>query len=321
MIKTLNIVNGDACIDMMKKAGIKGDFLPWRDFLHEGPVLAHLSLEKLSKLRAQFIANYGFGQFDEIYEEFKERDKKLASYQNYDKVTLWFEHDLYDQLQLLQILSWFSEQNLKQTPLTLICTNNYLGESSSKKIKRLLNYETPIRQEHLNLAKKAWAAFCHRTPERWEKLLYEPTALLPFLKAAVYRMLEEFPNTKCGLSRTEYQALRIIANGTNNPLHIFHKYQSFEERRFMGDIIFWKILENFEKYKVITKDEEQKMIITPLGIKLLKSEENWLNIRPMQRFIGGVSLNAQKVWCWDPDKREIKAYYYSKTLNALLKIK
>ena len=98
MIETLNIVNGDACIHIMKKAHIKGDFLPWRDFLHEGAVPANLSLEALSKIRAKFISNYGLGSLEKIKKDFEARDRKLKSYKLYDKVVLWFEHDLYDQL-------------------------------------------------------------------------------------------------------------------------------------------------------------------------------------------------------------------------------
>lgn len=320
MIKRLNIVNGDACISMMKKAEIEGDFLPWGDFLHEGPVFNYLSLEKLSKLRAQFISNYGLGDFNEIYKEFEQRDKKLNLYHNYEKVVLWFEHDLYDQLQLLQILAWFSDKNLGKTKLSLICTSNYLGDSSAQQIKKLLNYETTILEEHLTLAKKSWSAFCYKTPIRWAELLNEPTALLPFLQSAIYRMLEEFPNTKNGLSRTEHQALLVISNGIDNPMDIFIKCQTFEERKFMGDIIFWKILENFENHQVI-KREEKKLLITPLGKQLLNAEENWLNIKPIQRYIGGVHLTLDNIWCWDVQNKTIKPYYYSKALNAFLRIK
>lgn len=320
MIKTLNIINGDACIKMMKAAKIVGDFLPWRDFLHEGPVPANLSLEELSKVRAKFIADCKFGKLKEIEKDFEVRDKTLNNYKLYEKVVLWFEHDLYDQLQLLQIISWFATQNLGKTKLTLICTNNYLGESSAHQITRLLNYETEILKEHSLLAQKAWSAFCRDTPEKWAELLEESTSILPYLKAAIFRMLEEYPNTKCGLSRSEYQALHIISNGIDDPLDLFEKSQSFEERKFMGDVIFWKILENFEKYKVIEKNE-QKLKITPLGQRLLAGEESWLNIKTLRRSIGGVNLSLTNLWCWNMKAQNIKPYYYSKSLHTLLKIK
>ncbi len=320
MNKTLNIVNGDACINIMKSAGIQGDFLPWRDFLHEGPVPAHLSLKELSEVRAKFISEYGLGKFDDIYKEFIERDQKLSTFALYHKIVLWFEHDLYDQLQLLQILAWFAKENLEKTNLTLICTNNYLGESSAHQIQRLQQYETTILKEHLQLAHRAWHAFRESSPTRWVNLMSESTALLPFLKTAIYRMLQEYPSTHSGLSRSAYQALMVIDSGADEPLEIFNQSQALEERRFMGDVIFWKILENFEKYGVIKKIEG-KLMVTALGKELLNGKKNWLAIMPKERYIGGVKLSHEKVWCWDEKNRSLDAYYFSKSLQMLLKIK
>lgn len=320
MTKTLNIINGNACINMMKEAQIRGDFLAWQDFLHEGPVPFDLTLEELSLVRARFISDYGLGKFKNIKKDFKIRDKKLKSYKLYDKVVLWFEHDLYDQLQLIQLLSWFAKQNLKTTKLTLICSNNYLGESSAQQIKKLLHYETDVLDAHFLLAQKAWSAFCSDTPESWARLLEEPTALLPFLKGAVYRMLQEYPSTQYGLSRTAYQTLLIISNGINQRIDIFTKYQSFEERKFMGDMIFWKILDDFETHGIIEQKEEA-INITSLGEKILNGQKNWLSISNLERSIGGVTLSYENLWCWDMKKRNIKQYYYSKPLESLLEIK
>ena len=320
MIKTLNIVNGDACIDIMRKAKIEGDFLPWQDFLHEGSVPANLTLEELSLVRAKFISDYGLGTFDDIKKDFDKRDKQLNSYKDYDKVVLWFEHDLYDQLQLLQLLSWFSIQGLGETRLSLICTNNYLGESTAQQIKKLLHYETPILKEHLKLGKEAWFAFCHNTPERFAELLNESTAILPYLKNAIYRLLEEYPNTENGLSRTAHQALLVVFNGANNPLNIFKQVQKLEERKFMGDVIFWKILDDFEQHGVIER-KELKLHLTSLGEALLKGEKYWFGIAPLERSIGGVDLTLENLWCWDKEKQTIEKYYYSNPLEILLKIK
>ena len=320
MNKILNIVNGDTCIEIMKTAGIEGDFLPWLDFLHEGPVPKELSLDELSNIRAKFISNFISDNFKKIQKEFQARDEKLNAYKSYDKVILWFEHDLYDQLQLLQILSWFATQNLSKTKLTLISTNNYLGELSIQQIQKVLNYEIDVLPEHLKLASKAWNAFTQPTPKDWFKLLNEPTSLLPHLKAAIFRMLEEFPDNKTGLSRTEYHALLVISNGVNDADEIFIKCQNLEEKKFMGNVIFWKILHEFELAKVI-KREEKKLTLTSLGKKLLNREKNWIAIKPVNRFIGGTALTLDNLWCWDKQKETIKKYYYSQMLNSLLVVK
>ncbi len=46
----LNITNDDSAVMDMQQAGVPGDFLPWRDVLHDGPVPATLSLEQLSDI-------------------------------------------------------------------------------------------------------------------------------------------------------------------------------------------------------------------------------------------------------------------------------
>ena len=320
MKRTLNIVNGNACIEIMKEAGIDGDFLPWNDFLHEGPVPQTPSLDDLSRIRAEFISNFHVGSVEEIYQEFQKRDEILKSYENYQKVVLWFEHDLYDQLQLLQILSWFATQNLNQTTLTLICTNNYLGELTAQQIKKVLDYEINVLPEYLKLASHAWDAFRQPTPQAWFRLLRQPTSLLPFLKDAVYRMLEEFPDNKTGLSKTEYHALLVIAHGVDNADEIFKECQNLEVKKFMGDVIFWRILNRFEITKVIQR-EDKNLTLTPLGQELLNGEKNWIAIRPIDHYIGGTKLTNSNLWCWDKEKERIRHYYYSQTLDSLLLVK
>ena len=53
------------------------------------------------------IISESWGITEAIERDFIERDNVLKSYGEYARVILWFEHDLYDQLQILQILNWF----------------------------------------------------------------------------------------------------------------------------------------------------------------------------------------------------------------------
>jgi hypothetical protein len=322
MFKVLNIVNGDVTIEIMKKAHINGHFLPWRDFLHEGPVPQTVSIDKLSEVRANFIHEQGFGSLEKIEKEFQERDEVLKNYHRYQKIILWFEHDLYDQLQLLQVLSWFKSNNIEKVTLNLICTENYLGESSPSEITKLLGYEEMISKEHLELAQKAWFAFTEPNPKAWFRLLDEDLHLFPFLKDTILRILEEYPNTRNGLSRSAHQALLSISRGIENPKEVFKNCQSYEKRKFMGDIIFWKILDEFIKNKLIYSQKNGQILqITPLGQQILNGEINYLHIQNIQRWIGGTELRNDNVWCWNIKKKTINKYYYSKVLSSLLRFK
>jgi len=322
MATILNIINGDVAINIIKKSNIQGEFLAWNDFLHDGPVPENFSLEELSKVRANFLYHQGFGERKEIEKEFETRDKILINYLTYDKITLWFEHDLYDQLQLLQILAWFKKHLQGRIELTLISTETYWGDCSSDKINKLLRYEHNITKEHLTLASKAWNAFSKSTPEQWFNLLKRDNYILPFLKNSVHRMLEEYPNTKNGLSRSEHQVLLNISKEINTPNEIFKACQEYEMAQFMGDVLFWKILDNFIQYKVINSKKNSRLFqLTSIGEKLLRGELNWISIMPMNRWIGGVNLTPDNLWCWDIKNKNIQKYYYSETLYTLLSIK
>ena len=55
--KKLIITNGDCAVEKIENCGISADFIPWRDVLHDGPVPTCDSLDDLSKIRAEFLAN------------------------------------------------------------------------------------------------------------------------------------------------------------------------------------------------------------------------------------------------------------------------
>ena len=313
----LNITNGDNAVAMMKQAKITGDFLPWRDVLHEGPVPNDLSLEALSVIRAAFITDQGWGNPQDIKQHFKERDQQLKRAHEYDEVILWFEHDLYDQLQLIQILDWFY-QHQPNVPLSIICVDQYLGRLSPNDMRALQAVKTSVSDDQLKIAHEAWFAFRQKTPHDLQAFLRRDTSVLPFLKGAIERLLEEYPSTVNGLSRTEAQALRVIAKGEIGAWQVFELNQKAEERVFLGDLIFWEILDRFMmadkplitlfgQHQSLSSRKDQRFTITPTGLAVLSGKINGLDILGLHRHIGGVYLTAENLWYWDAKEKRILA--------------
>ena len=320
MKNSLNITNGDSAVAIMKKAKISGKFLPWRDVLPDGPVPKGLTLEELSSIRSTFIVSRNWGTFEDIKQDFIERDNTLKSFEKYEKVILWFEHDLYDQLQILQVLDWFNV-NVKNTEnrikLSIICTNQYLGHLSPDEMKGRLKFVEPVTEKHLLLSSKAWAAFREKSPKLWYQLLNEDTSAFPFLKDAVIRMLEEYPSSNNGLSRTAQQALEIISKGEKLAGKVFGLNQEREKQVFLGDSSFWVILQEFldssppllrfpeGKKLTLPSAKDQELTITPVGLEVLSGKRNWLQITSLNRWIGGVHIEPSNAWCWNSDSGSI----------------
>src|SRR4029078_13069258 len=137
----------------MTEAGIDGKIIAWRDVLHEGPVDSSLSLEDLSKQRARFIAGNNWDDFAHISGDFVERDRVIRQLDYFDEVVLWFEDDLYDQLQLIQLLHFFGRgANLKNKTLSLIHGDGYIPPLTAAELKELDAKRSPVTAKQLDLA-------------------------------------------------------------------------------------------------------------------------------------------------------------------------
>src|SRR5687768_16115723 len=111
----LHVTNGSCAGEIIQQTCLPGEVLTWDDTLHEGPAPARLSSDELREVRARFIVACGWASYDEAFSRFARRDAALAGYRDHDEIVLWFEHDLYDQLQLIQILDRFAGQELGAT--------------------------------------------------------------------------------------------------------------------------------------------------------------------------------------------------------------
>ena len=144
----LFITNGDSAAVRIEASGLTGEILPWRDVLHEGPIPDGLSLEELSDVRARFLAQRGWTSLAQARRDFARRNATLASYGDHEEVVLFFEHDLYDQVQLIQVLDWFSARDLEGTRLSLVQTDEYLGTIGPGRLRALFRNrrETTVEQ-------------------------------------------------------------------------------------------------------------------------------------------------------------------------------
>lgn len=322
---TLHITNGDAAADAIRAAGIGGAVLPWRDVLHEGPVPAGLPLAELSLVRAQFVGASGLDEYEHALTAFRTRDAVLETAERRDEVVLWFEHDLYDQLQLLQVLDWFAA-NPRPARLTLVQSDAYLGSLELEAYVALYQRRVAVTREQLDLAGTAWAAFRSPDPDAITSLLRVDTAPMPFLRGALERQLEEYPSTQNGLSRSERQILEALADGALSVAHAFHRAHHERERAvFLGDAVFATYLERLSdtgdpvvvfddgtRIRAPRADYEvngfpQRVVNrTDLAPVVAAGRVDWVRHNGIDRWLGGVHLVGRDVpWRWDPDRRRL----------------
>lgn len=307
----LIITNGESAVFAMEEARIAGDKLSWDDVLHDGPVPAGLELDEMSDVRAHFIASWAWGDPERVRRDFADRDATLETASARDEVVLWFEHDLYDQLQLFQLLDWFSHWEPGDTRLTLIQDSEFISETPPERLPARFEDRPRVTEAQLALGHLAWAAFTAPEPDALRRLLDIDTDALPYLRPAVERLLEEYPDEVTGLARSERQILEALEGGATSPGLLFRAVSLMEEARYLGDLSFLRYLERLsEGAEPLVQLSEGgpfrlsapapghagpptlpgPVELTETGRQVLAGERNWIQIAGVDRWIGGVHL-------------------------------
>ena len=308
----LHITNGDIAANLIRQTGIGGEVLPWRDVLHEGPLPAGLSLEEMSEVRAHFLAQAGMdNSFEETLAEFRNRDATLAA-SLAEEIVLWFEADLYDQLQIVQVLDWLGSR--ATALVSMICIGEHpgvtrfigLGQLTAQELVRLYPARRPITAPQLNLANRAWTALTAPDPEQLNRLTREDTSALEFLGPALLRLLAEYPLTSNGLGETERQVLRALDRAPATFERLFPLVQAMEERPFMGDTTLWlRIVALGRGPAPAVTIGAPELEITPFGRECHQGKADFIGANGIDRWIGGVHLTSDSRWRWDPRSRHV----------------
>jgi hypothetical protein len=298
---TLHVTNGDSTEHTLAQTGLASRILVWRDVLHEGPV-PDLPDHELREVRARFLA--GAGAEDIVRRGFDERDAELAAARDGEYV-LWFEADLYDQLQLAQILDRLAGLDVAPERITLISIGEHLGiahfgglgELDAEQLAALPERASvPLTADALELARKAWGALRAPDPRGLAAIVAARSPVLRFVPEAFDRLSREYPSTRDGLSLTERRLLAAVADGAATAGDAFVRGAAREARPFLGDTWAFERLERFASAPTpllaapTPIDRRTPLAITDAGRHVLAGEADHVALNGIDRWIGGVHL-------------------------------
>ena len=315
----LHVTNGESAGNTLRQTGLGGAVLPWQDVLHAGPVPA-VSRRELLRARARFLSECGWGSRNAIQSALERRDRAyLEALRGGTRVVLWFEHDLYDQLQLVDALALADGAAPE-----LIVVDSFpgkpsfrgLGELTAEELESLWPQRRQADAELLATARAAWDAV----------RAHEPTALAELSgPLAPERLLEELPGAREGLSTTERHALQAIAAGARAPHSAFRAAQDLEPAPFLGDTWFYRVLVELGtgKNRLLETDDGDELPPAPplsdglsfaqLGLRLtrngghvLEGDADRVELLGIDRWVGGTHVTPGNLWRWDPQTRKLE---------------
>ena len=279
----LHVTNGDITVDLLERSGISEPILAWRDALHDGPVVD--GPDRI-RLRTEFLGADP--------REFEARDRTLDSHAG--DYVLWFEADLYDQLQIAEILARLARVDPARIRLRQIGEHvgiahfGGLGQLEPEQLPALP--ETPLSADALRLGADAWRALT--APDPAGLLEIPRSGELRFIREAFVRLAQEYPWVRDGLSLSER---RLLASAPGTREELFERAWRKEARPFMGDTFAFARL---DRLAPLLRRDGEVLRLDDDGARILAGDGDFVHEFGIDRWVGGVHLAGREAaWRWD----------------------
>jgi hypothetical protein len=317
----LHVTNGDSTD--VGGTGLADRLLVWFDVLHEGPVPA-VEDDEFRRIRADHLTSTDtVAGWEFVLDRFVRRDRALDANRDGTYV-LWFEADLYCQLQITQILARLAALGVPAERITLICIGEYpgiahfggLGELTADQLRELPATAAcaTLTSAALELAEQAWAALRAPEPEGLVAITDARSGELRFLAEAFDRLCREYPSTRDGLSLTERRILAAV-DGHRSAGEVFGRVGQREARPFLGDDWCFDAMDRLAQAPspLLATDaagtrvgRHSRLRRTEMGSRVLAGREDHIHHNGIDRWIGGVHLRGNDIdWTFDEGTERI----------------
>ncbi|WP_405606164.1 DUF1835 domain-containing protein [Polaribacter sp. Asnod1-A03] len=207
----LHITNGDSTTNYLKKLHFSGDFITWREMLCEGKTTTDVGSETFWKNRFDFLkSSYKISKKTFIDYTLKEY-RSLCNKKESKEIVLWFEYDLFCQINMLAVISWLKTYR-KGYHISLVCSGKIKGTKKLKALTELTENQinqhyknrVDLTQDDIEYGDYIWQLYCSDSPLRLETVYkFNPMSPFTYLASAIEAHLQRFPSIRNGLNQVE----------------------------------------------------------------------------------------------------------------------
>tara|TARA_R110001632_G_scaffold55094_2_gene134909 strand:- start:13197 stop:14141 length:945 start_codon:yes stop_codon:yes gene_type:complete len=307
----LHITNGDSTTNYLKSLQIKGEYITWREMLCEGKTSIDVGSETFWKTRFEFLkSSYKITKKTFIDYTLKEY-RNLCQKKNQQEIVLWFEHDLFCQINMIALLSWLKKYRSGEK-ISLVCSGDVIGSEKRLGLSQLnkeqinTHYQNRVEltQDDIEYADYIWQLYCSDSPLRLETVYnFNPMSPFVYLTDAIAMHLKRFPSIENGLNSVENYIIQTAnASHPTSKNDLVSTLLKNQEVYGFGDLQY---LQKIDRLKTLfTSFNPVKL--SRKGKKVLDNQLNlYRDLRDESAYLGGVRQYS---------------YLYHNASNKLLKI-
>lgn len=283
-----------------------------REMMCEGKVKCTNDMNAFFETRSKHLEyHYGIDKQTYYARVVSELEKlKLAT--DNAAIVLWFESTLFCQINLLFILHYLRTQMIRLPQVSLVTFDRPAGLTECKSLGMLPPEQFPplfeqrvlLDDADLELAARAWQAYCEGEPLTLEAISKGPAGHLTNLGKALTAHLQRLPSVENGLNAIQSYFLYKV---TMCPMRWYDLYAQFWEDMKIYGFSDFQLDINIQRMRSagIIEQQDNMLIITTLGKEVLNNEENYTDYISLQhRWLGGLRL-LHSPWRWDSRQKRV----------------
>lgn len=297
MAKILHVLNGDSSLALFQKTKLTGDTIVWREMLSEGRSDAIVGNDNFWRNRKSHLYQEMGVSEDEYERKVISEFKKLEDLSPYEEVVLWFEYDLFCQVNLMAALSYLKQFRSGQK-ISLICVGKFshsdkllgLGQLDADTFESLFEKRVRLGAEDLNFADGLWEIYSSSNHQEIKVFIKKCPESFEYLPLAMAAHLKRFTDKENGLNNLEYQILKIINEQSGNITvnDIVREFLINDQIYGLGDLIYLGYL---EKISLLYNSHDKKLSVNQHGIDVLNGKTSF-SYKRQEYYFGGSSIKA-----------------------------
>lgn len=288
--QTLHITNGNNLTEYLKELEYQGEFLTWQEMLCEGPTIEQIDSQQFLDLRKEFLSDYYDIEINE--EELKKELDKLNHLDQFDRIVLWFDYDLFCHINLLGIVSLLKQKKIK-LPLFLVCSGRVKGEKDLKalwelkpeQLQKHFKNKIELTDDDIDLINSLWRIYCGKDHNLFKPFIVKKSSF-PYLSSCLKAHLQRFPDSVTGLSTLESHTLQMIADqNVKSRRHLSGYILNFQGYYGFDTLQINKMIDQLELFY---NDEENPIRLNRKGHEAINRQRDFLSEMKTTMRFGGV---------------------------------
>lgn len=250
-----HILNGDAVVASFESAGFGDEYAVWRELYCQGPTLPEIHSASFIRLRQQFLNEF-LGISPGLYDQ--QTTAQWTKIRNHagDEVTLWFEYDLFCQINMMVAINLLHRLNPADRIFLVTVGKTLddpdwitLGHLKPGDWQTFYDQRRLLDHEAIDFMKKAWEIYCSPNHQLFDSLMTQCPPVYKYFPQAIENHYRRFASREDGLTDIQRFIFKCLDENISlderilikNLIRHFHYYG-------YGDLQFKGILKSLEYF-------------------------------------------------------------------------